>query len=101
MSNFVPNELKTISPREPEWLNRNVKNLLRKQNKIYKKLKKNGYKNEDKLILDRLKNECFDAITKAKEKFYKELGNKLADSATGQNIYCKIMNKYLNKCKIP
>ena len=40
MSNFVPNEVKTICPREPEWLNRNVKNLLRKQNKIYKKYKK-------------------------------------------------------------
>ena len=101
MSNFVPNELKTISPREPEWLNRNVKNLLRKQNKIYKRFKKNGYKNEDKLILDRLKNECFEAISKAKEKYYKELGNKLADPATGQKIYWKIMNKFLNKCKIP
>ena len=37
MSNFVPNEVKKICPREPEWFNRNVKNLLRKQNKIYKK----------------------------------------------------------------
>ena len=37
MSNFVPNEVKTIRPREPEWFNRNVKNLLRKQNKLYKK----------------------------------------------------------------
>ena len=101
MSNFVPNEVKTIRPREPEWFNRNVKNLLRKQNKIYKKFKKNGYKNEDKLILERVKNECFDAITKAKEKYYKDLGNKLADPTTGQKIYWKIMNKFLNKCKVP
>ena len=54
MSNFVPNEIKTVCPREPEWLNRNVKILLRKQNRIYNKT--NGYQNEDKLILDRVKN---------------------------------------------
>ena len=54
MSNYVPNENKRVCPQEPNWLNRNVKNLLRKQNKIYKKFKRNGYKIEDKLILDRL-----------------------------------------------
>ena len=26
MTNFVPNELKTFSPRDPEWLNGNIKN---------------------------------------------------------------------------
>ena len=56
MSNFVPNETKTVYPRDPQWLNRNVKNLLRKQNKIYKRYKKNGYKVEDKVIMDRLRN---------------------------------------------
>ena len=45
MSNFVPNEVKQMCPCEPEWLNRNVKNMLRKQNKIYRKYKYNGYKN--------------------------------------------------------
>ena len=31
MSNFVPNEVKTFRPREPEWMNNNIKNLLRKK----------------------------------------------------------------------
>ena len=56
MSNFVSNEFKTVCPREPEWLKRNAKNLLRKQNNIYKKYKINGYKDEDKVIVDRLRN---------------------------------------------
>ena len=101
MTNFVPNEVKTICPREPEWINRNVKNLLRKQNKIYKKYKKNGYKNEDKIIMNRLRNECFDAIKNDKEKYLEGLGAKLADPTTGQKIYWKILNKFLNKCKVP
>ena len=52
MSNFVPNEVKKICPRDPEWLNNNVINLLRKQNKLYKKFRRNGYKNEDKISLE-------------------------------------------------
>jgi hypothetical protein len=101
MSNFVPNEMKTFCPREPEWLNRDVKNLLRKQNKIYKRYMRNGYKHEDKIIMDRLRNECSLAIKNAKEKYFTDLGAKLADPSTGQKIYWKILNKFLNKCKIP
>ena len=65
MSNFVPNEVKTVCPRDPEWLDSDIKKSLRNQNKIYKR---NGYKNEDKVIMDILRNECHEAITNAKEK---------------------------------
>ena len=53
MSNFVPNEVRTVNPREPEWMNTNITNLSRKNNKIFKKYKKNGYKNEDKKLVPR------------------------------------------------
>ena len=33
--------------------------------------------------------------------YLKNLGSKLADPTTGQNSYWKILNKFLNKCKIP
>ena len=101
MSNYVPNELKTVRPSEPEWLNGNVKNLLRKQNKFFKRYKGNGYKNEDKFILDRLRNECYEAINKSKEKYLTNLGARLGDPTTGQKSYWKILNKFLNKCKMP
>ena len=39
MSNFVPNEIITVRPLEPEWLNRDIKKFLMNQNKIYKKYK--------------------------------------------------------------
>ena len=101
MSNFVPNEVKTVCPREPEWLNTNIKKLIRNQNKIFKRYKKNGYKNEDKVVVDRLRNECHEAIKNAKEKYLRDLGAKLADQTTGQKTYWKILNKFLNKCKVP
>ena len=88
MSNYIPYETKRVCPQEPNWLNRKVKNLLRKQNKIYRKFKRNGYKIEDKLILDILRNESSEAIKNAKEDYMRSLGVKLADSTTGQkNIF--------------
>ena len=82
-------------------MNANIKKLSRRKNKVFKKYKKNGYKNEDKEILDRLRNECQEAIITAKENYLKNLGAKLADPTTGQKSYWKISNKFLNKCKVP
>ena len=31
MSHFVPNEVRTVNPREPEWMNTNIKKLSRKK----------------------------------------------------------------------
>ena len=101
MSNFVPNEVKTVCPQEPEWFNKNVKKLLRKQNKVFKKYKINGYKEGDKVDLERIKKECQDSIEIAKEQYLRDLGAKLADPSTGPKSYWKILNKFLNKCKIP
>ena len=52
-------------------------------------------------MVDRLRNECQEAIVNAKENYFKNLGSKLADPTTGQKSYWKILNKFLNKCKIP
>ena len=101
MSNFVPNTNKTFSSRDPEWFNKDVKKLLRKQNKLYKKYKKNGYKDMDKIPLDNVKTESFQAIKNARELFLRNQGLKLADPNTGQKTYWKILNKFLNKNHIP
>ena len=100
MKNFVPNELKTFSPRDPEWLNGNIKNFLRRQNKLQKKYKRNGFKDEDKVLLDKIKAECLQAIQSSKESFLRKQGHKLANPATGQKTYWKILNGSLNKCKV-
>ena len=62
MSNFVPNEVKTVCPREPEWMNRYIKTLSRKRNKVFKRYKINGYKIEDKIVVDRLRTEYQEAV---------------------------------------
>ena len=37
MSNFVPNEVKTVNPREPEWMNTNIKTLFRRNIKTWER----------------------------------------------------------------
>ena len=99
MTNFIPNEIKTINPREPPWLNKPLKSMLKKQNRLYQNFKKHGYKNDDRLRLDIFSEECKTAVAKAKNKFVTRLGNNLADPNTSKKAYWKIINKLMNKCK--
>ena len=60
----------------------------------------NGFKEDDKVIVDRIREECFQAINTSKESYLKSLGDKLIDN-TGPKTYWSIINSLLNKCKIP
>ena len=101
MSTFVPNKTIKITPSAPEWLNQDIKNMLKKQNRIFKKYKKNGFREIDEVPLDLYRKECAEAIEKSKKKYLLKLGDKLTNNSTGQKSYWKIVNNLLNKCKIP
>ena len=75
--------------------------MIKKQNRFYKKFKRNGCKPEDKVIVDNFRNECFDVINKEKEKYLSSLGQQLNDPKTGPKAYWKVLNKLLNKSNIP
>ena len=74
--------------------------MISKQKNIYKKYKQNGFKEEDKVLVDRMRDECFHAIKTSKENYLKSLGNKLVDKSTGPKAYWNIINSLLNNCKI-
>ena len=57
----------------------------------------NGFKTDDKVMVDKLTDECFQAITTSKNNYLKSLGNKLIDKATGPKAYWNIINNLLNK----
>ena len=101
MSNFIPNEEKIFRPRDPAWFTRDIRNHLKKHNKTYKKFKVNGFREEEKTTVDKSKFEINEMILDAKEKYLKSQGEKLADPTTGPKTYWKILNTFLNKCKIP
>ena len=68
--NFVPNEDIRITPRDPPWLTKPLKTLLKRKNRLYKNYKKHGYKTQDKIRLDKFREECNDAIEAAKTSYY-------------------------------
>jgi len=101
ISNFVPNEIKKIIPREPPWITKPLKTMLNKQHRLYKNFKRHGFKQADKLRVDAFREECQDAIKVEKEKHLNYLGSKLASKETSKKLYWKIINKIMNKCKAP
>ena len=101
MSNFIPNKTIKVSPKDAPWISNDLKRMIKRQNRQYKKFKRNGSKPENKAAVDDFRNECFSAINTAKEKYLTDLGSKLKNSETGPKIYWRVLNKLLNKCKIP
>ena len=94
MSNFVPSSNITSKLGDPKWITRDIKNLMRKQKKLYKKYRVNGFKEEDKVLVDRMREECFQAIKTSKEYYLKSLGNKLVDKETGPRAYWNIISVF-------
>ena len=92
---------KTIIPRDPPWINKQLKTKLNRKNRLFKNYKKHGYKAEDKIRLDSFRIECQEAIKDAKISYLTNLGNKLNDPNIPQKSYWKIINRVLNKCRAP
>ena len=100
MTNFVPNETKRFVPRDPPWITRPLRKMLKRKNRLYKSYKRHGYKEEDKVRLDTFRTECHQAVEDAKLSYLTNLGNK-ANEGTSQKLYWKIINRVMNKCRAP
>ena len=58
MSNFVPNKIIHVVPSDPPWIDKSLKNMLNKQNRMYKNYKKHGFKPSDKILVDTFREYC-------------------------------------------
>ena len=101
MSNFIPNEVKRLVHRDPPWIDKHLKTMLNRKNRLYKNYKKHGYKIEDKIRLDAFREECKEAVENKKVIYLTNLGNKLNDPSTSCKSYWKIINRVMNKCRAP
>ena len=98
MSNFVPNEIKRLVPRDPPWINKPLKCMLNRKNRLYKSYRRHGYKEEDTARLDTFRSECQLAVENAKLSYLTNLGNKVNDPNISEKSYWKIINRVMNKC---
>ena len=99
MSNFIPNKVIKITPSDPPWISNSLKNMLNRQQRLFKKYKKHGYKLDDNIMVDIFREECDLAVQKSKESYLNKIGNKLIDPTTNQKSYWTLVNRVMNKCK--
>ena len=59
-------EVKTFAHRDPPWIDKHLKTMLNKKNRLYKNFKKHGYKADDKIRLDPFREECKKAVENKK-----------------------------------
>ena len=85
----------------PPWITKQFKTLLKKTNRLYKNYKRHGYKAEDKVRLDTFRIECQQAVEISKLTHLSNLGDKLHNPTTLQKTYWKIINRVMNKCRVP
>ena len=101
MSNFIPNEVKRFIYRDPPWIDKQLKSMLNRKNRLYKNCKKHGFRAEDKIRLDKFREECKNAIENAEINYLTKLGHKLNDPNITNKSYWKIINRVMNKNRAP
>ena len=97
MSTFIPNEIKTIISRDPPWITKTLKTMLKRKNKLFYNYKKQRNKEEDKVTLETFRNECQQEVRTAKLCYLTNLGNRVNDPNTSQKCYWKIINGVMSK----
>ena len=99
ISNFVPNKIVRIIPKDPPWVTNHLKSMLKKQNRLYKNYKRHDYKTDDKIRVDLCNKECKNAVEFAKQSYLRNMCSKLNDPNVSKKSYWKILNKFMNRCK--
>ena len=100
-SNFIPNKVKSIKPRQAPWITQTVKNFLRKKNRAYKSFMRNGQPDEKLEGIQKMISEGSRLIDDAKRNYFLKAGKALASPGTSSKTYWSLSNTVLNKAKIP
>ena len=90
-----------MRPRQAAWITHNIKTFLRKKNHAYKSFVKKG---EPADMLEGIQNmitEGSKLVEDAKQKYFAKVGCTLSNPSTGSKLYWSLVNKMLNKAKIP
>ena len=100
-SNFIPNKVKTIRPRQAPWITQAVKNFLRKKNRAYKSFVRSGRPGDKLEGIQKMISEGVRLVEEAKRNYFFKAGKTLANPGTSSKTYWSLINTVLNKAKIP
>ena len=97
----MQNQLKKIKPRQVPWITPLIKSFLRKKNRAFKSFVKKGHPEDLFEGIQNMIAEGSRLIEEAKHAYFAKVGRKLSDPSTGTKMYWSLVNKILNKAKIP
>jgi len=100
MSSNVPNKVVTFDDRDAPWVTPPLKNLLRKDRKIYSDWNKNGRIQLHYARVKQHQEKAKKAIVDAKSRFVENLSKKICNPSTGQKTFWSAYKRLSNKKKI-
>ena len=100
-SNFVPNKITTVRPRQAPWITQSIKNFIRKKNRAYKTFIRNGQPEDRRENIQNMISQGSSLIEDAKQRYFTKIGQTLSNPTTGRKSYWALINKILNKAKVP
>ena len=86
-SNFIPNQIKTIKPRQSPWITQSVRKFLRKKNHAYKNFVRNGRPANKVEGIQKMISEGAKMIDDAPQNYLRTTGQTLANSGASSKIY--------------
>ena len=87
--------------RQAPWITQSIKKFIRKKNRAYNTFVKNGQPEDRQGGIESMVSQCSKLIEDAKNNYFAKIGGKLSDHTTGIKSYWSLINKVLNKAKIP
>ena len=83
------------------WITPSIKSLLRKKNRAFKSFVKKGQPEDMLQGIQNMIAQGLKLVEDAKHKYFTNVGRTLSDPSTGTKKYWCLINKILNKARIP
>ena len=100
-SDFIPNKLVTFNDKDPLWMTSNLRDKMNWKNSVYKDYLKNGKTNYHYIKLQYAILEVSAAISKWKDKYHRQLAQKLKDPSASSKLYWSVLKRFYNGKKVP
>ena len=97
LSSNIPNKVVTCNDRDPPWITPELKHIIKRKQRTYRKFVQRGRRDEDWERVKNVRNATSKQIKNTKEKYFSNLGKKLSNPNHGLKEYWSSLNRLINK----
>ena len=100
MCDNIPNKIITVNDKDAPWVTPEVKCAIKRNHRAFERWKSRGRPNEGRALVQTVQIETNSVIDKAKESYIKDLGEKLSNPKSSNNIFWSAFKRLLNNKKV-